>query len=58
LLQAKLVDLEVDNDLLNGLLVDKEKEIYHLKTRVEDLTHEKNQLKTENKDMVFLNKIA
>ena len=42
LLQAKLVDLEVDNDLLNGLLVDKEKEIYHLKTRVEDLTHERN----------------
>lgn len=58
MLQAKLVDLEVDNDLLNGLLVDKEKEIYHLKMRVEDLTHERNQLKTENKDMIYLNKIA
>lgn len=41
LLQEKLVDLEVDNDLLNGLLVDKEKEIYHLKTRIEDLNSEK-----------------
>jgi len=30
LLEDKVVDLEVDNDLLNGLLVDKEKEIFHL----------------------------
>ena len=48
ILQEKIVDLEVDNDLLNGLLVDKEKEIYHLTTRIEDLLLEKKQLSKRN----------
>lgn len=37
LMQEKLIDLEVDNDLLNGLLVDKETELYNLKIKNEQL---------------------
>lgn len=58
-LQDKIVDLEVDNDLLNGLLVDKEKEIYHFKAKVEDMTAEKYQYKkTENAELKYINKVA
>jgi DNA repair exonuclease SbcCD ATPase subunit len=59
LLQEKLNEMEIDNDLLNGLLVDKEKDIYELQAKIAELTKEQSQANDQaSTDMVYIKRIA
>jgi hypothetical protein len=59
LLQEKLNEMEIDNDLLNGLLVDKEKDIYELQAKIAELKKEQSQTNDQaSTDMVYIKRIA
>lgn len=59
ILQDKIIDGEVDQDLLNGLLIDKEKEIYFLRAKISDIGEEKKQQeKKKNDELKFIQKVA
>lgn len=60
LLQEKVTELEVDNDLLNGLLIDKEKDIYELQAKIAEMAKEQEEKakSTPDGDIVYIKKIA
>lgn len=59
MLNEKVIDLEVDNDLLKGLLVDKESELYNTKAKLEQLQKEAAKAEARPKtDIVYIQKIA